>query len=363
MKRHRIISTAALSLLLGIPAVASYAQDPQRGEKPKQEQQQDKKADKKADKKGQPDKPAPPDKPKDAPPARPPQAQPPPAEPQRGQDRRRQEREQPPPQREPPPPQRVAPPQRDQPPPQREQPRPQREQPPQPPPPQREQPPQQRAQPRPPQEQNRPQQQRDARVSQQRQQELVQQQQQRLTQYQKDLDRQQQIVQQQAAQLQQQRRTAQSRNQQAYLNHLREQRTFLVNGRHPDYDRDPYFFSPPIYRYSRGGRYYEANQYAADFLRQAVNFGYQQGFMAGDADRMDNWRPDYQASYAYQDANYGYNGYYIERDDYNFYFREGFRRGYEDGYGNRHVYGRYEGGSHIMLELNLGQILGFVSIR
>jgi hypothetical protein len=337
MKRHRIISTAALSLLLGIPAVTSYAQDPQRGEKPKQEQQQDKKADKKADKKGQPDKP------KDAPP---------PAEPQRGQDRRRQEREPPPPQREQPPP---AEPQRGQ-----DRRRQEREQ---PPPPPREQPPQQRAQPRPPQEQNRPQQQRDARVSQQRQQELVQQQQQRLTQYQKDLDRQQQIVQQQAAQLQQQRRAAQSRNQQAYLNHLREQRTFLMNGRHPDYDRDPYFYSPPIYRYSRAGRYYEANQYAADFLRQAVNFGYQQGFMAGEADRMDHWRPDYQASYAYQDANYGYNGYYIERDDYNFYFREGFRRGYEDGYGNRHVYGRYESGSHIMLELNLGQILGFVSIR
>ena len=170
-------------------------------------------------------------------------------------------------------------------------------------------------------------------------------------------------MEQQAAQLQQQKRASQYRYQQDYLNHLREQQTFLVGGHHPDYDRDPYFFTPPIYRYSRGGRYYEVNQYAADLLRQAVNFGYQEGFRAGEADRMDHWRSDYQASFAYQDANYGYNGYYVERDDYNYYFREGFRRGYEDGYGNRYVYGRYEGGSHVMLELNLGQILGFVSIR
>jgi hypothetical protein len=66
-------------------------------------------------------------------------------------------------------------------------------------------------------------------------------------------------------------------------------------------------------------------------LRQAVNYGYQEGFRAGEADRQDRWRSNYRDSYAYQDANYGYNGYYVDRGDYNYYFREGFRRGYEDG--------------------------------
>ena len=36
-----------------------------------------------------------------------------------------------------------------------------------------------------------------------------------------------------------------------------------------------------------GGRYYETNQYGADLLRQAVNYGYDQGVRAGQADRQD----------------------------------------------------------------------------
>ena len=73
-----------------------------------------------------------------------------------------------------------------------------------------------------------------------------------------------------------------------------------------DYDNDPYFYTAPVYRYNRGGAYYETNQYGADSLRQAVNLGYQEGFRAGAADREDNWRPDYRNSFAYQDATYGY---------------------------------------------------------
>ena len=80
-------------------------------------------------------------------------------------------------------------------------------------------------------------------------------------------------------------------------------------------------------------------------LRQAVNYGYEEGFAAGQADRQDRWAFNYQDSYAYQDGNYGYGGFYVERDDYNYYFREGFRRGYEDGYYGRYRYGVYATGS------------------
>src|SRR5205814_1624468 len=83
------------------------------------------------------------------------------------------------------------------------------------------------------------------------------------------------------------------------------------------------------YRSYRGASYYEVNQYGADLLRRAVNYGYREGYRAGVADREDRWNFDYRDSYAYQDANYGYDGYCEDQGAYNYYFREGFRRGYE----------------------------------
>ena len=40
---------------------------------------------------------------------------------------------------------------------------------------------------------------------------------------------------------------------------------------------------------------------------------------------------------------YGYDGRYVSRDEYNYYFREGFERGYEAGYYDRQKYGRENG--------------------
>ena len=40
------------------------------------------------------------------------------------------------------------------------------------------------------------------------------------------------------------------------------------------------------YRVSRNGRYYNTDGRGAELLRQAVNAGYQQGYSAGQADRM-----------------------------------------------------------------------------
>jgi hypothetical protein len=98
-------------------------------------------------------------------------------------------------------------------------------------------------------------------------------------------------------------------------------------------------------------------------LRQALHAGYEQGFRCGEADRRDRWRAAYRDCYAYRDASYGYRGYYISRSEYNYYFREGFRRGYEDGYHNRHRYGRYASGHYLMSDNILSQILNFESIR
>src|SRR6202795_5179738 len=112
------------------------------------------------------------------------------------------------------------------------------------------------------------------------------------------------------------------RIQQEYSARLRQQQLALQ--RSYNYNNDPYFYTAPVYRYNRGGVYYQVNEYGANSLRQAVNYGYAEGFRVGQADRQDHWRFDYRNSYAYQDANYGYDGYYGEQDSYNYYFRQGF---------------------------------------
>ena len=193
----------------------------------------------------------------------------------------------------------------------------------------------------------------------QRQQALVDQQQQRLTQYRDHLDQQQRMAQSQSAQLQQQNRRAQYAVQQQYEARLRQQQLTVQRQAPGRYGRDPHFSTPASYRYSHGGRSYETNQYGVNLLRQAVNYGYDQGYRAGQADRQDRSRSDYEGSFAYLDANYGYAGFYVDRDDYNNYFREGFRRGYEDGYGSRHQYGTYANGRGTILGSILGSILNF----
>ena len=86
--------------------------------------------------------------------------------------------------------------------------------------------------------------------------------------------------------------------------------------------------------------------------------GYQEGYYAGRADRLDRWRFDYRGNYGYMDGSFGYNGYYVSRNDYRYYFRQGFERGYRDGYYGRSQYGRYDNGIAIILPVILGAILG-----
>ena len=156
---------------------------------------------------------------------------------------------------------------------------------------------------------------------------------------------------------------AQYRYQEQYLERLRQQRANLQNDRNHDYDDDPGYDLAPNYRYRRAGTYYQTNQYGADLLRAAVNNGYQQGFQAGQADRQDRWAANYQNSYAYQDANYGYSGHYVAQDDYNYYFRRGFQRGYDDGYNSRSQYGSNSNGSYSILGNVISQILGLQSLH
>jgi len=154
--------------------------------------------------------------------------------------------------------------------------------------------------------------------------------------------------------LRQQRRNAQYNFQQQYLADLERQRVQAAQYNSYNYYSDPYFYTAPSYQYAYGGQYYQTNQYGVNLLEQALNYGYQEGLRAAQADRQDNWNYDYRNSYAYQDANYGYNGLYLDQSQYNYYFRQGFQRGYDDGYYNRSQYGtRYDNGT-------LGLVVGLI---
>jgi hypothetical protein len=186
---------------------------------------------------------------------------------------------------------------------------------------------------------------------QQQRQERQQQQihQQRLNRYDQQWQQQDRLAQWREQQLQQQRRQSHLRFQQQYQERLRQDRINLQNAR-------SYEYSAPSYRYSRNGRNYQTNQYGMDMLRQGVNYGYQEGVRAGQADREDRARFSYRDSYAYQDASYGYDGYHVDLNEYRYYFRQGFNRGYQDGYYSRSRYGSNSNGAVSLLGNILQQI-------
>ena len=193
------------------------------------------------------------------------------------------------------------------------------------------------------------------------QQRRIKQEQQRAAVYKKQLDQQVKVVQKKTAVLEKQKRAAQLRAQQQYAAQLQQQQQRLQAER--DYANDPYISAPPAYRYVIAGSSRQTNEYGVEVLRQAVNTGYQQGYLAGQADRQDGWKSSYQSCPAYQDANYGYTGNYVAQSDYNYYFRQGFRRGYQDGYAASLQYGTTSNGTTSILTNVLTAILGLIPIR
>jgi len=200
------------------------------------------------------------------------------------------------------------------------------------------------------------------RLDQQQQRQVVLQQQQRIARYQQRLNQDQRLADQRIARLREQKRMAQWQYQQEYFRRIAEQQRQLQAYQNYNYYNDPYFYTAPSYRYNRGGSWYQTNSYGADLLRQAVNYGYQEGFRAGQADRSDRWGYNYRDSFAFQDANFGYNGLYLDQDAYNYYFRQGFERGYEDGYYSRNRYGSYNNGALSILGAVVNTILNLQSL-
>ncbi len=200
------------------------------------------------------------------------------------------------------------------------------------------------------------------RLSGQQQQERIRQQQVNLALYRKNIEFQRDDANRNAQPLRHQERLAHNRFQQGYYEQLRQQQAQLPDDR-ADFNNDPFYYTSSNYRYRRDGRSYETNQYGADILRRAVNTGYREGLQAGHADKQDKWRFDYKQSFAYEDANYRYDGRYVSQSDYNHYFREGFKRGYEDGYYDRRQYGASADGSDSLDGTVLNAILNLESMH
>jgi len=121
-----------------------------------------------------------------------------------------------------------------------------------------------------------------------------------------------------------------------------------------------YVYTPGVttgyYRIYGNGGYYSTDYRGYEMLRSAVNNGYQQGYIEGRRDRREGKRFDYADEDAYRYGNYGYSS-YVDTGQYQYYFREGFRRGYEDGYYSTMRYGYRSGNTAYLLGSILNTIL------
>ena len=122
------------------------------------------------------------------------------------------------------------------------------------------------------------------------------------------------------------------------------------------------------YRVNRDGRWYNTDERGADMLRQAINEGYRQGFNAGRTDYGSHRRASWSNSNVYRTGTHGYqNG--VDRAQYQYYFRQGFQRGYQDGsnskyqngYTGEYQYGTYDNGTPNILSTILNQLLNIQS--
>lgn len=113
------------------------------------------------------------------------------------------------------------------------------------------------------------------------------------------------------------------------------------NRRNRNYNPGTVVVSSNRYRVYRNGSYYNTDQRGADLLRQAVNEGYRQGFIAGRNDRNNRRNYSWSNSTVYRNGSIGYQN-YVNRSQYQYYFQQGFQRGYQDG-SNRQYQDGYDG--------------------
>jgi hypothetical protein len=116
------------------------------------------------------------------------------------------------------------------------------------------------------------------------------------------------------------------------------------------------------YRVYRNEGYYDTDYRGIHTLRDAVNVGYQQGHRSGRMDRQYRLMENYEYSPVYRQGVYGYQD-HVDREEYQHYFRQGFERGYYDGYRNDIRYGYQQSNTMNILGSVLNAILNFTSLQ
>lgn len=122
------------------------------------------------------------------------------------------------------------------------------------------------------------------------------------------------------------------------------------NERNGGYNRNDGYYGND--GYNRNDGYYGNDGYGSNVNQAAFDRGYQEGVRAGQNDRYNNRRYDYQNHSTYRDATAGYNSRYGDRNSYRNSFRGGFQRGYDEGYNSSNNSGRSRNG--------IGGILGSI---
>jgi len=126
--------------------------------------------------------------------------------------------------------------------------------------------------------------------------------------------------------------------------------------------------APGRYRINRNGTWYNTDNRGAYALRQAINEGYRQGFAAGRSDRNGIRRGGWSNNNVYRSGTFGYQS-VVAQSQYQYYFRQGFQRGYQDGsnsqyrddYNGEYQYGTNNGGTLNILATVLNQLLNIQS--
>jgi hypothetical protein len=113
---------------------------------------------------------------------------------------------------------------------------------------------------------------------------------------------------------------------------------YYNNGYYNNTYNNGYNTGRTVYRVYNNGSYYSVDNRGAELLRQAVRNGYRQGYQQGQWDRTHSRSYNYTDDRYYRNGNYGYQS-YVQRNQYQYYFREGYERGYEDGYNSTYRYG------------------------
>jgi hypothetical protein len=160
---------------------------------------------------------------------------------------------------------------------------------------------------------------------------------------------------------------AQRRAQQLYADYQRASNRYNNNGYYNNsYNNNGYYnngynnngYNNTVYRRYRiynNGSYYMTDSRGAELLRQAIRMGYEQGYRQGQLDRRYGRGYDLYDEDMYRSGTFGYQS-YVARNQYQYYFKQGFQRGYEDGYYSTTRYG-YRTGTSLNI---LGNVLNTI---